>query len=75
VTEQTIFTAVLELDSSERTAFLDEACDDNNQLRERVEKLLRLHAEAGVFLDRPGGAIGITVDQRVAERPGMEIGP
>ena len=73
--EQTIFTAVLDLDPTERAAFLDSACESNYQLRERVEKLLQFHADAGDILNRPGGAIGLTIDQPIAEQPGIVIGP
>ena len=73
--EQTIFTAVLDLDPTERAAFLDSACESNYQLRERVEKLLQFHADGGDILNRPGGAIGLTIDQPIAEQPGIVIGP
>jgi WD40 repeat protein/serine/threonine protein kinase len=73
--EQTIFTAVLDLDPTERDAFLADACENNYPLRERVEKLLQYHAAAGDFLNRPGGAIGLTIDQSIAEQPGVVIGP
>ena len=73
--EQTIFTAVLDLDPTERAAFLDSACESNCQLRERVEKLLQFHADGGDILNRPGGAIGLTIDQPIAEQPGIVIGP
>jgi len=72
--EQTIFTAVLDLDPTERAAFLDSACESNCLLRERVEKLLHFHADAGDMLNRPGGAIGLTIDQSIAEQPGIVIG-
>src|SRR6476469_4034067 len=73
--ETTIFTAVLDLDPTERAALLDSACESNYQLRERVEKLLQFHADGGDILNRPGGAIGLTIDQPIAEQPGNVIGP
>lgn len=73
--EQTIFTAVLELPPAERAAFLDEACVSDKPMRLRVEKLLSVHAGAGDFLDRPGGAVGLTIDEPIVERPGMLVGP
>ena len=49
-----IFEAALRLAPNERPAFLDEACSEQDALRERVEELLAHHeeAEANGFLDR-----------------------
>jgi hypothetical protein len=38
-----------------RSAFLDEACGQNAELRSRVEALLRAYDDAGSFLQRPAG--------------------
>ena len=57
--EQTIFTAVLDLDPTERAAFLDGACESNYQLRERVEKLLQFHADAGDFSIGPAERLAL----------------
>ena len=46
MTEETLFAEVLELPPEERSAFLDEACGDDAELRERIEVLLRSHNEA-----------------------------
>jgi WD40 repeat protein/serine/threonine protein kinase len=73
--EQTIFTAVLDLDPTERDAFLADACESNYPLRQRVEKLLQCHADGGDILNRPGGAFGLIIDQPIAEQPGIVIGP
>jgi hypothetical protein len=48
-----IFAAALECQAGERTAFLDEACAGDEQLRARVEALLKWHEEVGSFLERP----------------------
>ena len=40
--EETLFAEAL----GERSAFLDEACGDDAELRERIEVLLRSHYEA-----------------------------
>ncbi len=48
-----IFEAAASLALSERDAFLREACRDNLQLREQVEKLLVDHERAGSFLEHP----------------------
>jgi eukaryotic-like serine/threonine-protein kinase len=73
--EQTIFTAVLERPPGERSAFLDEVCAMDQELRQRVEKLLRLHADAGSFLHSPAGDSSPTVDPPSSERAGTQIGP
>jgi serine/threonine protein kinase/WD40 repeat protein/tetratricopeptide (TPR) repeat protein len=49
----TVFTAALDCSSAaERAAYLDQACAGDPGLRERVEALLRAHAQAGGFLGR-----------------------
>jgi len=50
MTEETLFAQALDLPLEERTAFLDEACGDDAELRERVEVLLHSHEAAGTFL-------------------------
>jgi serine/threonine protein kinase/tetratricopeptide (TPR) repeat protein len=71
-----IFLAALEKQSaSERRAFLESACGDDVDLKARVEGLLVSHQEAGSFLDAPLFDSPPTIDQPVAERPGMQIGP
>ena len=57
MTEETIFLTALEKkDSTERIAYLDEACAGDPDLRDRVEALLRSHADPDSFLDRPAAA-------------------
>ncbi len=73
--EQTIFTAALERHPDQRSGFLDEACGTDQELRQRVEKLLQLHENAGSFLDFPAGDASPTLDQPVTEKPGTQIGP
>ena len=51
--EVAIFGTVLQLPVDQRAAYLDAACAEDIALRERVEAHLRLHAEAGVFLEKP----------------------
>ncbi len=60
---EAIFAAALEKASlQERTAYLDEACADDAELRQRVEALLRTHDDAGNFLEKPAVAEGVTTD-------------
>lgn len=51
--ERTILFEALEIaDPAGRAAFLDEACGDDRELRQRVETLLRSHNDAGSFLEK-----------------------
>jgi WD40 repeat protein/serine/threonine protein kinase len=75
MTERSVFLAVLDIDDpAERSAYLDQACADNPALRTEVEKLLEAHNKPGPFMDRPAPALVATVDEPIAERPGMMIG-
>ncbi len=52
--DKNIFLRALELASpEEREAFLDEACDDDAELRSQVDDLLNSFGEAGRFLETP----------------------
>src|SRR5438067_7613613 len=73
--EQTIFTAALEQEPSRRAAFLDEACADRPELRQRVEQLLRLNEGAGSFLQRAAAEVVATIDGPESEHVGTCIGP
>src|SRR5262245_40940605 len=54
MTDETIFaTALAKADPAERAAFLAEACGDDTGRRQRLEGLLRAHAGAANFLERP----------------------
>ena len=52
-----VFTAALELEPDQRSAFLDEACGTDADLRARVEDLLRHHQQAAGFLETPAGPL------------------
>src|SRR5262245_62105680 len=72
--EQTIFTAALEREPAERAAFLAGACGADQELRERIEKLLGLHDHAGHFLERPAAGARPAVAPALHEKPGAQIG-
>jgi hypothetical protein len=55
--EVALFSAALELDASQRAAYLDEACADDPALRQRLEELLRVHEEAITFLESRAPAV------------------
>ncbi len=54
--EVALFSAALELDASQRGAYLEEVCGDDPALRVRLEALLRVHEEAINFLEIPAPA-------------------
>jgi hypothetical protein len=72
-----IFERALELTTdADRQAYLDECCAGDPELRDKVEALLKAHAEAGSFLAQPAIESGETRDYNpIAERPGSIIGP
>src|SRR5437870_4409781 len=69
--------------------YVSEACAGDADLEQQVQRYLQVHREAGSFLESP--AVGLlaplrgeelavrgalaTVDEAIAERPGMMIGP
>ena len=72
-----IFTECLARDSDEeRSTYLDEACQDDPQLRGRVEALLRAHSAAGNFLGGQSPVAAATIDlPPITEKPGTMVGP
>jgi non-specific serine/threonine protein kinase/serine/threonine-protein kinase len=77
-----VFLAAIELAPEDRAAFLSQACADKANLRLQVERLLRSHDDAGLFLVSTaavdagvisaGGRAQVTDD---TERVGQRIGP
>jgi eukaryotic-like serine/threonine-protein kinase len=67
-TEKTIFLEAVEIASStERAAFLEQACGNDRQLRVAVEALLSSHQQSHGILD--------TTAVQITEHPGTQIGP
>jgi len=56
--EVAIFTQALRVARPDRDAFLDQACNGDEDLREKVEALLRAHDRLGDFLEEPPEGIG-----------------
>lgn len=48
-----VFDAALDLDASDRAAFLDKACAGDDELRREVESLLAAHQRADKFIESP----------------------
>jgi eukaryotic-like serine/threonine-protein kinase len=77
--ERGLLNAALELPPGDRAAFLDHACATDAALRQRLEKLLDAHHEAGAFLEEAAlprlvPALGPTEVQPITEKPGDRIG-
>ncbi len=75
---EAIFFAALEMDSpAERSAYLDDACANDGELRASIEKMFAAQAVAGAFLEQPAivGGVNARVDLAISERAGSVIGP
>ena len=62
-----IFTEALRFPAEERAAFLERACAGDENLRRKVEALLRAHERVGDFLETP--PIGTETDGDIGEGP------
>ena len=51
--EVVVFTEALKVPIRERSAFLERACAGDDNLRRKVEALLRAHDRIGSFLEEP----------------------
>jgi len=74
--EEIYYQALERKSQEERTAFLDEACAGDADLRGNVEALLRSNDKAGNFLEAPPVDCEVTLDAGpIFEGPGTVIGP
>src|SRR5215467_11586500 len=74
--EKSVFLEAFEIaSSSERAAYLDQACKGNPQLRAEVEALLRAHGAPQPLLDAPEAGRPTADAAPPLERPGTAIGP
>ena len=65
-----IFSAARNLRPRERTAFLDEACGGNAELRRQADSLLAAHEQAGPFLQP---RVTLSLPNATVEKPGDRI--
>ncbi len=76
---ETIFFAALERSPDQRAAFLVEACAGDEELRQRIERMLAAQDDGGNFLETPPSVIAASVSSTIAEstqeKPGSQIGP
>jgi eukaryotic-like serine/threonine-protein kinase len=71
-----IFGAAIDLPESQRAAFIERACAGDEQLRKRIEALVRAHHSAGAFMENPPRipSPGIA-DLALTNQSGQRIGP
>src|SRR5207253_1424072 len=63
VNERNLFIAALQIeDSARRSAYLDQVCGDDAELRKRVEALMTAFGQAGSFLQQAAADAGATSD-------------
>src|SRR5262245_57136074 len=75
MTEREIFDSALAiLEPAQRAAYLDIACEGDQDLRAHVAGLLEMHEKLGTFLEGPV-PIDSTIDHPVPEGPSTVIGP
>src|SRR5882762_3879495 len=70
-----VFTEAIQLPVEERATFLDRACAEDDELRQKIEALLRSNDRAGGFLEQPAaGEIGAERAKAVVgEKPGDQV--
>src|SRR2546427_546712 len=70
-----VFTEAVRLPIAERAAFLDRACAGDEDLRRRIEALLRSNDRAGAFLEQPPEVVGEgRIKAAGGEKPGDRVG-
>jgi eukaryotic-like serine/threonine-protein kinase len=67
-----IFNGALAVSDAHRSAFLDDACGDDTDLRREVERLLASHNAAGGFLETPPAQ---STDSSAVPLTGRTLGP
>ncbi len=75
--EKAIFNFARRIDSPEAVSeYLNQVCGDDQQARQRIVDLLRIHEQEQSFLESPPPGINATIDApAVSEKPGAQIGP
>jgi serine/threonine protein kinase len=70
-----VFTEAIQLPDKERIAFLDRVCADDEDLRSRIEKLLKSNDRAGDFLETPlsGSISEVRAKVAAGEKPGDRV--
>ncbi len=73
--EESIFEQAIQLENAHECAtFLDQACQNQPELRAKIESLLKAYSK-GAFLESPAVGVNETIDMpTIYERPGSQIG-
>src|SRR5262249_6016438 len=70
-----IFCSAIEIESpEERRALVEQACGEDADLKQQVERLLHAHFHGRSILDAPVHSVG-TLDESLRESVGTVIGP
>ena len=77
VDAQSIFDVARRInDDSAQSDYLQQACGDNVELRQRIEGMLKVDAAGDSFFESPPPGIDATIDiPRISEKSGDTIGP
>jgi serine/threonine protein kinase len=74
--EKAIFNAARQLGSADaRRAYIAQACGEDDNVRVRLEALLRVYEEDEAFLQSPATEFQAAPDRFIAEGPGTVVGP
>ncbi|HEX4950995.1 MAG TPA: protein kinase [Blastocatellia bacterium] len=70
-----VFAAALEVPTSERAAFVAQACADDSEMRREVESLLAFEAQADDFIEKPALAVAaeLMAEDKAASLAGQQI--
>lgn len=71
---KSIFFAAIELPAYEQSQYVQDACGDDSELRDRVQELLAAHGALGSIHKQPPSSPMATLDQLSQERVGSSIG-
>jgi serine/threonine protein kinase len=71
-----IFQAALDLPPAQRSAYLNDACAGDTELRQEIESLLRSYEESADFMERPAieSDAAVIADQLVDRNAGESVG-
>src|ERR1041385_1533716 len=69
-----VFAEAIQLPLEKCAAYLEQACGSDGPLRQRVERLLKSHDEAGDFLEQSAPEAEAAIEAPIGEKPGDRIG-
>jgi serine/threonine protein kinase len=72
--EVEVFVEAFQLPPHDRPAYLARACGADEQLRQRLERLLKTHDQAGDFLEQPASEAEAMAEAPIGEKSGDRIG-